>query len=184
MRNYLFFALCINFMSLVNSTNISEKDMLTLSESQVKEIVANKFNQTISPEFRDLIAAIIYIESSNGKHTVNTKEDAVGPMQLRQSIVSDCNRISGKDLFTLDDRNDLFKSIEMFMIYQKYYNPELDVEKAARIWNGGPKGCSKSKTLAYWSKVNKIMNNDKMLAKSIINTSDFKSYLYVVGDVS
>jgi hypothetical protein len=40
----------------------------------------------------------------------------------------------------------------MFLLIQKYYNPENDVEKAIRLWNGGVKYRLKS-TNRYYKKV-------------------------------
>ena len=49
------------------------------------------------------------------------------------------------------------KSKEMFILYQKRYNPTNNIEKAIRLWNGGC-GYSKAKTENYYRKVMKYYN--------------------------
>lgn len=87
-----------------------------------------------------VIQAIIYVESRGDTLAINGKH--VGPMQISPICVEDCNRIlkqnKSKVSYTLKDRYNLKKSKEMFCIIQNEYNPECNIEKAIRIWNGGP----------------------------------------------
>ena len=59
-----------------------------------------------------------------------------------------------KKRYTLNDRFSVQKSREMFVLIQEYYNPTNNVEKAIRIWNGGPHYSVKS-TNGYYRKVMK-----------------------------
>ena len=59
--------------------------------------------------------------------------------------------------YTLDDRYSVEKSKEMFLLIQKYFNPENNVEKAIRSWNGGMKYSVKA-TNKYYKKVLAKMN--------------------------
>jgi hypothetical protein len=70
--------------------------------------------------------------------------------------VKDCNDIlkkqKSKKRYTMADRYSVAKSKEMFLIIQKYYNPENNIEKAIRLWNGGVK-YTKRATNRYYKKV-------------------------------
>jgi len=104
----------------------------------------------------EIVSAIIRVESSNNDSAYNANEDAVGCLQIRQTMVDDVNRIlkrQGKDKrYTYTDRWDRVMSIEMFNIFCEYYGLET-AEEIARCWNGGPRGIDKPATVRYWNKV-------------------------------
>ena len=103
-----------------------------------------------------LIAAIIQVESGGDTLAYNSKEDAVGCLQIRPIMVREVNRLVGKDSFTLYDRWSKVKSIQMFNVIRSHTNNPTD-EKLARNWNGGYTGHKKQSTIKYWQKVrNKI----------------------------
>ena len=141
-----------------DSINICTLDSLqhivdSLSQRYIKlEEQLNKPN----PKDLDLINAIISIESSGIDSAYNAKEDAVGCLQIRQTMVDDVNRIlirqNSSLRYTYEDRWDRDKSIEMFNIFVDYYNLET-AEEIARCWNGGPRGINNPYTLGYWNKV-------------------------------
>lgn len=101
-----------------------------------------------------VIDAIVKVES-NGNHKAKNGY-CVGPMQISPIMVKQCNEIlKEKDLkpkYKLADRYDLSKSKEMFYLFQKKYNPEMNIEKAIRSWNGGPNFNHKF-TNSYYKKV-------------------------------
>lgn len=99
-----------------------------------------------------ILVAIIAIESRGDIFISNSQENAVGLLQIRPIMVKDVNRILGRKKYNLNDRFNKIKSIEMFNIYQDYYNPGLNPEKAAKIWNGGPNGMNKKSTDKYYTK--------------------------------
>ena len=101
-----------------------------------------------------LIAAIIQVESGGDTLAYNSKEDAVGCLQIRPIMVREVNRLLGKDSFTLSDRRSKVKSIQMFNILRLHTNNPTD-EKLARNWNGGYNGHKKQSTIKYWNKVKK-----------------------------
>ena len=104
----------------------------------------------------EIINAIISVESSGRNNAYNAKEDAVGCLQIRQTMVDDVNRILARQnsslRYTYDCRWDRNKSIEMFNIFIDYYNLNT-AEAIARGWNGGPRGVDRKSTLNYWEKV-------------------------------
>ena len=104
-----------------------------------------------------LIAAIIQVESGGDTLAYNSKEDAVGCLQIRPIMVREVNRLVGKDSFTLSDRWSKVKSIQMFNILRSNIK-EATNEKIARTWNGGYNGHKKQSTIKYWQKVKKQFN--------------------------
>ena len=102
-----------------------------------------------------VINAIVKVESENNVKAIGSG-NSVGLLQIRPILVEDCNKIlrrkKSSKRFTLKDRFCPIKSKEMFVIYQQHYNPESDVEKAIRLWNGGP-NFTKAGTQEYFKKV-------------------------------
>jgi len=121
------------------------------------------WDQNIINSATHLLSAIIHVESSNNDSAYHKGEDAVGCLQIRQTMVDDVNRILRRQgeikRFHYEDRWCRAKSIQMFDIYRKHYNLN-SAEEIARCWNGGPRGINKSATAGYWEKVkNKIEEN-------------------------
>lgn len=85
-------------------------------------------------DWNKFIQSVIYVESKGNVNAVGTKDD-VGILQIRQTVVDDCNRIVGYEKYSLDDRTDSLLSIEMFNVIQNYYNPKKDFHYALKIWN-------------------------------------------------
>ena len=98
--------------------------------------------------------AIIQVESEGNPNAVSG--NSVGAMQITPILVKDCNDILKKQKsnkrYTMADRYSVAKSKEMFLIIQKYYNPENNIEKAIRLWNGGVKYTTRA-TNRYYKKV-------------------------------
>jgi soluble lytic murein transglycosylase-like protein len=101
-----------------------------------------------------LIEAIMQVESGGDTLAYNSKEDAVGCLQIRPIMVREVNRLLGKDSFTLSDRWSKVKSIQMFNVLRSNIK-EASNEKIARVWNGGYNGHKKQSTIKYWNKVKK-----------------------------
>lgn len=109
-----------------------------------------------------LIMAIIAIESGGDDFAVGDNGASVGCMQISEAVISDVNEVSPVK-YTLDDRLDREKSIEIFRAYIARYCTEERLgrkpteQDAARIWVSGPNGYKKSASLAYWRKVEGAM---------------------------
>jgi len=112
---------------------------------------------TIDPEkkWAAVIKAIAQVESEGDPKQVSKCGRYVGYLQISKILVRQCNQILGKQVYTYDDRYDKQKSIEMFIIYQEYFNKEGNMEKAIRLWNSGDLNCMKRKrpTEGYYRKV-------------------------------
>ena len=110
--------------------------------------------KTSDIDWNPVMDAIIQVESEGNPKAVSG--NSVGAMQITPILVKDCNDIlkrqKSKKRYTMDDRYSVAKSKEMFLIIQKYYNPENSIEKAIRLWNGGVK-YSKKATNRYYKKV-------------------------------
>ena len=100
-----------------------------------------------------LILALIMVESGGDPNAIGDKGLAVGVLQIHPIMVRDVNRILGKDKYSLDDRYDRDKSIQMCKVYLTHYGKDKTTEQLARIWNGGPRGHLKEATKKYWIKV-------------------------------
>ena len=113
-------------------------------------------NATNSEQFdwTPVIEAIILVESEGNPNAVSG--NSVGAMQITPIAVKECNIIlesrGSKLRYTLADRYDGAKSKEMFLLIQSKYNAKNNVEKAIRLWNGGP-NYSVRATNSYYKKV-------------------------------
>ena len=117
------------------------------------------YDKTEEPIIEDkLISAIIQVESGGDTLAYNSKEDAVGCLQIRPIMVREVNRLVGKDSFKLKDRWSKAKSIQMFNILRSHLKGATD-EQIARTWNGGYNGHKKQSTIKYWKKVRKNIPN-------------------------
>ena len=107
-------------------------------------------------DWNPVIDAIIEVESEGNAKAVDKSGKSCGILQITPILVKDCNEIlkkqKSKKRYTLADRYSVAKSKEMFLIIQKYYNPQNDVEKAIRLWNGGVKYSVRA-TNKYYNKV-------------------------------
>ena len=110
--------------------------------------------KTSGVNWNPVMDAIIQVESEGNPNAVSG--NSVGAMQITPILVKDCNDILKKQKsnkrYTMADRYSVAKSKEMFLIIQKYYNPENNIEKAIRLWNGGVKYTTRA-TNRYYKKV-------------------------------
>lgn len=111
-----------------------------------------------------LLSALIAVESGGQINAVGDNGRAVGVLQIHACCVEDVNRITGKT-YTLQDRTDEAKSREICTAYLLHYGrvyerrtgEKATAEILARIWNGGPRGHKKNRTLRYWGRVQSVM---------------------------
>lgn len=115
----------------------------------------NEEADTANARWETLICAISAVESSGNPNAVNGKH--VGFLQISPILVDECNRILKTKKYSYKDRYSKEKSIEMFNVFQNFYNPEHNIEKAIRMWNGGPRYRTGS-TNGYFRKVMKVFN--------------------------
>jgi hypothetical protein len=139
--------------SLIDSLNFKIDSLLLEIDTLQQENEIGDYN---------ILDALIHVESSNNDSAYCKHEDAVGCLQIRQTMVNDVNRIlkrQGKSKrYAYIDRWSRDKSIQMFKIYCNYYNLTT-AEEIARCWNGGPRGINKPTTVRYWEKVKTKINS-------------------------
>ena len=130
---------------------------LSLSILTLMPLSAGAAKNTTNSEQIDwssVIEAIILVESEGNPKAVGGQ--SVGAMQITPVAVRECNYIlktrGSEKRYTLADRFDVAKSKEMFLLIQSKYNPSNDIEKAIRLWNGGP-NYSLRATERYYKKV-------------------------------
>lgn len=121
-----------------------------------KEVVIVKEKCKHSLNWNKFILAVAQVESERNPKAYNRKTDAAGYLQIRKSVVDDCNRIVGRKKYSMNDRFNRQKSIEMFNIMQNHYNKNKDFHYALKIWN------PKSK-LSYHTKV--VREYEKLISK-------------------
>lgn len=122
-------------------------------------LTASAQTKNVSYNWDKVINAISKVESKENPSAVS--KDCVGILQIRPILVKQCNiwlkNQKSSKRYTLKDRYDVGKSKEMFIMIQEHYNPSHNVEKAIRLWNGGP-NYSVKKTNGYYKKVMKYYN--------------------------
>ena len=126
--------------------------LLNCSTSYVKA-------QNTTVNYNRLITAIGTVESG-----LNDKAKSgvhAGFLQISKGCVTECNRINKlkgvSKRYTLQDRFNHQKSIEMFWIIQKFYNPKLDIDYMVLLWNEGNSAMKKPKRKTrYYKKVMKV----------------------------
>ncbi len=152
-RNLVTFMLVAFIFALhaQDSTNKhSEKrlDSVKTEKLTVKQLTSKEF------DWDRLIKAIIQVESGGNPRAVGG--NSAGILQITPVCLQDCNNILQQKKinkkYTMKDRFNVEKSIEMFKLYQGKYNPGNNVEKAIRLWNGGPRYSVKA-TEGYYRKV-------------------------------
>ena len=131
-------------------------------EREIDTLIYSKEMSKFNITEKDIIDAIMAIESEGNDSAYNPEEDAVGCLQIRRVMVDDVNRILKRQdspiRFTYADRWDRKKSIEIFNIFCTYYGFET-AEDMARAWNGGPRGIDSPYTLDYWNKVEAALSS-------------------------
>ena len=109
-------------------------------------------------DWKPVMDAIIQVESKGNPKAYNKNGDCAGILQITPGLVKQCNAWlkakKSKKRYTLADRYNVKKSKEIFVMVQSYYNKSNDIEKAIRIWNGGP-GYTIKGTNGYFNKVMK-----------------------------
>lgn len=140
------------------------------SRSIVEKVTVLKPQPILIPEpIDELVKALIYVESrgvDSAVGDISLGEPSIGVLQIRPIMVREVNRILKKQKsskrFSLKDRFNRQKSIEMFMVWKNYHHPEGGFETIARNWNGGPRGYKNKRTEKYWIKVQNQLKLNKL----------------------
>ena len=162
--NKLVKVVCLGLMVLLfrpliaEVSNTNMQDVTALMADSIANVSTDSHDDTPF-DWTPIMDAIILVESEGNPNAVSG--NSVGAMQITPILVRECNQIlesRGSSLrYTMDDRYDVAKSKEMFLLIQSRYNKENNVEKAIRSWNGGPNYSDKS-TNGYYKKVLRRMS--------------------------
>jgi len=139
-------------------------------EREIEQTIVELDRKELSPIIEDehLVSALILVESRGNDSAIGDRHlvgnEAVGALQIRPIMVREvnriCKRIGSHQRFALKDRFDRDKSVHMFLIWKEFHHKDSSPEKIARNWNGGPKGYKKDRTIKYWNKIEKQLNNE------------------------
>ena len=122
-------------------------------------VTTNSSAQTSEFDWSPVVDAIMMVES---RGNVNARNGIYcGPLQISPVLVTEVNNIlkrrNSSKRYTLNDRFNMQKSKEMFVIIQSYYNPKNNVERAIRMWQGGI-NYKVNRTQRYFEKVMSYLN--------------------------
>ena len=157
------------------SVSMKEEDLfppqslkfLTVDTVQDTIRTINSFDIDTTINWNHFVSAVIYIESRGDSLAYNTKEKAVGVLQIRPIMLREVNRVLRKNKvpgkYVLQDRYNRQKSIEMFDIMAEQVNQDglsqmQFFEIVARRWNGGRRGDKKKATIKYWERIKNQLN--------------------------
>jgi hypothetical protein len=115
-----------------------------------------------------LLFALMMVESNGDCSAVGDDGKALGCLQIHACVVEDVNRIYGTSYDWHVDSKYQSSSCKIAKKYLVYYGAHREgrtglkatYEAYARIWNGGPKGNTKSKTDNYWNKVKAVIEKE------------------------
>ena len=118
--------------------------------------------QNTNVDYSRLITAIGTVESKLNDKAVSGVH--AGFLQISKVTVAECNRINKikgvSKKYTLKDRFNHQKSIEMFNIIQNFYNKKGDLHYAILLWNEGCSAMDKPKRKTkYYNKVMKVYDS-------------------------
>lgn len=119
----------------------------TLTHPGVQDTVVEEFQpeaeltlddhigMVVPDKLQNICKAIIQVESRGDAQAYRKSGDCTGLLQITPIYVQECNRVQSKVTYTLEDRWDPVKSLEMFAIYQNYHNPHHDLDRAIYLHN-------------------------------------------------
>ena len=141
----------LGFVVIPNTT--IDNQINVESPTRDSTMITDAATRWIADSLNSLVASMIQVESMGNDCAYNGREDAVGCLQIRPIMVREVNRLLGSEVYTMNDRWDCDKSVDMLMVIVDKHHKDLDYESIARCWNGGPRGMSKESTESYWMKV-------------------------------
>lgn len=120
----------------------------TILVEEVELTLDDHIEMIVPDKLQNVCKAIIFVESRGIDTACRANGDCMGILQITPIYVKECNRLQDSVTYTLEDRTDIVKSLEMFVIIQNYHNPKHDVDKAIHLHNptAGPDYKRKVKT--------------------------------------
>ena len=128
--------LCLPVLGTTMQTGVTDSPVSpALSALSVSPALSDLSDLSDSKtEWDVFVEALIQIESGGDPSVIGKNNDG-GILQITPIYVREVNRLLKEEKYTLDDRFDSLKSIEMFEIIQSHYNKEKDIDKAIYYHN-------------------------------------------------
>jgi hypothetical protein len=123
-------------------------------EIPTKQTVPEESQTRKLSEWQIFTLALIEVVSWNNPGAVGKKNDG-GVLQITPIYVKEANRIQKKQTFTLEDRFDIKKSLEMFNVIQSHYNKSRNIEKAIKLHNSHAPESYRTKILKKMEEISK-----------------------------
>lgn len=133
---YIIFCGCMLSAILWSLTRVYEYGGRPDLEDKDTIVVYKDTAIVLDYEWEAFTKAVIWVESKGDSNAVGRDND-VGVLQITPILVEDCNRIVKYEKYLLEDRLDSLKSVEMFNVIQRHYNPQRDYHWALKLWNSG-----------------------------------------------
>lgn len=89
----------------------------------------------VPDKLQNICKALIWVESRGNTNALSSDGNYAGILQIGSIYVKECNRIQKDVVYTLEDRYDSVKSLEMFAIVQNHHNPHHDLDRAIYLHN-------------------------------------------------
>lgn len=135
-NKFNFWALFWLILLLATICMFSRRNAAKTNENAVKQdtvvVYVDRYVEKVN--WNAFIEALIWVESKGNPNAIGNSDD-VGVLQIKKVMVDECNRIVGYKHFEYEDRLDSIKSVQMFNVVQKYYNPKKNMHFALKIWN-------------------------------------------------
>lgn len=163
MKNFILTLMIIVIISIAWMMGIYIK----AAENNIKELKLKNQNLELKLEKESYIMkkdsllilaiAMINVESNFNTNACLERTNAAGLLQITPIYVKEVNKYS-KIKFTLEDRFDPIKNLEMFMIFNKKHNPNYNLERAIFLHNPRADSNYKIKILKQFNTINSILN--------------------------
>ena len=127
-------------------------------------------------EWEIFLLALIEVESGNNPNAIGKTNDG-GVLQITPIYVREANRIQSDKVFTLEDRFDIQKSLEMFNVMNDRYNKDRDIEKAIKLHNPHAPASYRAKILKKMEEVEKRENVRKQCVQLILVEVENEDYI-------
>jgi len=109
--------------------------------------------------FLSVAKAIMWQESKGDPNAIGDGGRAIGPYQIHKAYWIDGTRFLGVS-WPYSSARDPLKAMAVVRAYTEHYARPFTPENIARVHNGGPHGSRKAATLAYWRKIERIMQQE------------------------
>lgn len=144
--------LCVMLCNLFSCSQSQEQQQVVPQIIEEAPSTAS-YSDTIT-EWQIFTLALIEVESENNPGIVGKANDG-GILQITPIYVKEVNRIQSKEVFTLEDRFDIQRSLDMFNAMNDFYNKDRDIEKAIKLHNPQAPASYRTKILKKMKEVSK-----------------------------